>query len=230
MFAAAVPGSASCSRRRNRILRRLGLGALMIGFAAWAAARTTPAPSHQSQSGGADEAKAPRGVEIVEHGGYPELRVDGAPFFIHSASFFYYRIPRDQWESLLKNYHSNGINTLDLYIPWNWHEPKEGEFDFDGHTNPRRDLRALLALIAQEGFKLIARPGPEILNEWRHGGYPGWLLDRPEYKMNSVDWLEGRYPPLDDLNASDAEAAAKGWLEKPTHMAHTHDWLTAVAK
>src|SRR5580658_891745 len=30
---------------------------------------------------------APRqGVEIVEHGGYPELRVDGEPFFLHSAA------------------------------------------------------------------------------------------------------------------------------------------------
>jgi glycosyl hydrolase family 35 len=202
----------------------------MIAFVALAATRMAPRSSPESQSRTAPETKTPSGVEIVEHGGYPELRVDGAPFFIHSASFFYYRIPRDQWESLLRNYHSNGINTLDLYIPWNWHEPKEDEFDFDGHTNPRRNLRALLALIAQEGFKLIARPGPEILNEWRHGGYPGWLLERPEYKMSTVDWLEGRYPPLDALNTSDAEAAAEGWLENPTHMAHARAWLTAVAK
>jgi hypothetical protein len=169
-------------------------------------------------------------VEIVEHGGYPELRVDGSPFFIHSASFFYYRIPRDQWEALLRIYRSEGINTIDLYIPWNWHEPKEGEFDFDGHTNPRRDLRTLLALVAQDGFKLIARPGPEILNEWRHGGYPGWLLERPDYKMTPADWIEGRYPPLDGLNTRDAEAAAQGWLENSTHMRYAPEWLTIVAK
>ena len=179
MSAAAEPGTASGPRRLNRIVQRLGLGALIIVVTALAAGRTSLSGESQSQSESASETKPPRGVEIVEHGGYPELRVDGAPFFIHSASFFYYRIPRDQWESLLKNYHSNGINTLDLYIPWDWHEPKQDEFDFDGHTNPRRNLRALLTLIAQEGFKLIARPGPEILNEWRHGGYPGWLLERP---------------------------------------------------
>ena len=171
-----------------------------------------------------------RGVEIVEHGGYPELRVDGAPFFIHSAAFFYYRIPRDLWEPLLHRYRSLGINTLDIYIPWNWHEPKQGEFDFDGHTNPRRNLRALLMLIAQEHFRLIARPGPEILNEWRYGGYPGWLLERPEYKMNPVDWFEGRYPPLDNLNVQDAEAAARGWLDNRTHIEQTRVWLARVAK
>ena len=117
------------------------------------------APS-QTQTAGAPAA---HGLEIVENGGYPELRVDGKPFFIHSAAFFYYRIPVDQWEHLLQVYRSYGINTIDLYIPWNWHEPKEGEIDFDGHTNPRRNLRALLALIESANLRLIARPGPEIL-------------------------------------------------------------------
>ena len=172
----------------------------------------------------------PRGLEIVQHGGYPELRVNGAPFFIHSAAFSYYRIPRDQWEQLLERYRWLGINTIDIYIPWNWHEAKEGDLDFDGHTNPRRNLRALLALITQKGFKLIARPGPEILNEWRYGGYPGWLLERPEYKMDPLDWIEGRYPPLDGLNAHDAEAAARGWLENATHMSYARSWLTSVTK
>ena len=172
----------------------------------------------------------PRGLEIVQHGGYPELRIDGAPFFIYSAAFFYDRIPRDMWESMLDRYRSLGINTLDLYIPWNWHEPAKGEFDFDGHSNPRRDLRTLLALISQKGFKIIARPGPEILNEWRYGGYPGWLLERPEYHMDPLDWIEGRYPPLDNLNTHDAEAAARGWLDNPTHMEAVNSWFAAVAK
>src|ERR1700693_469971 len=118
-----------------------------------------------------------RGVAIVQHGGYPELQVDGHPFFIYSAAFFYARIPRNLWESSLDRYRELGINTIDIYIPWNWHEPREGEFDFDGHSNPRRDLRVLLQLLARKGFRCIARPGPTILNEWRHGGYPEWLLE-----------------------------------------------------
>jgi hypothetical protein len=183
--------------------------------------------SSQAQSAGASP---DGGLEIVEHGGYPELRLDGKPFFIHSAAFSYYRIPVDQWEHLLRVYHSYGINTIDLYIPWNWHETKEGEIDFDGHTNPRRNLRAVLALIERENLRLIARPGPEILNEWKHGGYPGWLLERPEYKMDPMDWIEGRYPPLDNLNASDAEAAAEGWRANATHMENSRKWLTAVAQ
>jgi hypothetical protein len=219
-------------RRRHlaRTIRRARVVALSIALTAIAAISAASQPARDGDENQVVQAQAARGVEIVEHGGYPELRVDGAPFFIHSASFFYYRIPRDQWEALLRIYRSEGINTIDLYIPWNWHELKDGEFDFDGHTNQRRDLRTLLAVIEQEGFKLIARPGPEILNEWRHGGYPGWLLERPEYKMNPADWIEGRYPPLDSLNTRDAEAAAHGWLENSTHMTHATQWLTTVAK
>jgi hypothetical protein len=174
-------------------------------------------------------AARPGGLEIGVHGGYPEVRIDGAPFFIHSAAFHYYRIPRDQWSYLLDRYRDLGINTIDIYIPWNWHEPREGEFDFDGHTNPRRDLRILLQMIAAKGFKLIVRPGPQILNEWKNGGYPDWLLRRPEYKMDSADILEGRYPPLSGLNTRDAEAAAQAWLDNPVHMKYAGAWLEAVA-
>ncbi len=210
-------------------MRWMWLNAILYATVAIVSAYAIPHQRSANQSEKAKESSEPRGVEIVQHGGYPELRVDGLPFFIHSAAFFYYRIQRHEWARLLERYRSIGINAIEIYIPWNWHEPKEGELDFDGHTNPRRDLRGLLALIAQKKLKLIARPGPEILNEWRHGGYPGWLLERPEYKMDSTDWLEGRYAPLDEVNAHDAEAAARGWLDNSTHMSYARKWLTAVA-
>jgi len=167
-------------RQASRNKRRGLPVALAIACAAAFSGAVPKNPSTKIPPQGQEaRAAASRGLEIVEHGGYPELHVDGKPFLIHSAAFFYYRIPVDQWEHLLRVYRSYGINTIDLYIPWNWHEPKEGEIDFDGHTNPRRNLRMLLALIERASFRLIARPGPEILNEWKHCVYPGWLLDRP---------------------------------------------------
>jgi hypothetical protein len=169
-------------------------------------------------------------MEIVQQGGYPELYVDGAPFFLHSATFFYFRIPRDLWERSLDRHRELGINTIDLHIPWNWHEPREGEWDFDGHSNPRRDLRTLLRLIAEKGFKLIIRPEPVIGDDWRHAGYPYWLLARPEYGMNAEARLEGRYPPLVELAAHDPEAAAKAWLANTTHMAYARKRLSRVAQ
>ena len=171
-----------------------------------------------------------RGVRLVQHGSYPELQVDGKPFFVYSEEFLYPRMPRSLWESSLERYRELGINTITVSIPWNWHEPREGELDFDGHTNPRRDLRGLLKLIAYNGFKLIARPGPTVAGEWRNGGYPDWLLARTEYHMAMADRLAGREPPPTELAGVDAEAAAREWLENPVHMSYAAKWLAAVAR
>jgi hypothetical protein len=169
-------------------------------------------------------------MALVESGGYPELRVDGKPFFIHSASFFYYRIPRDLWERSLDAHRALGINTIDLPIPWNWHEPREGEFDFDGRSNPRRDLRGLLQLIQERGFRLTLHLGPVVDRDWRHGGYPGWLLARPEFAMAAGARIDGRYPPFVELAARDPDAAAQRCLDHPAHMSYTRRWLARVAQ
>ncbi len=167
-------------------------------------------------------------MRVALHGSYPELQVDGRPFFIDSAEFFYPRIPRSLWERSLERYRELGINTITLSIPWNWHEPREGELDFDGHTLPGRDLRGLLKLIANAGFRLIARPGPMVASEWRNGGYPDWLLERADYRMPMVDRLEGRGPAAAQL--ADADAAARMWLENAVHRKYSEGWLESVAR
>lgn len=126
------------------------------------------------------------GARIVRVAGEPELRVDGVPFFVHAAQFDYFRIPRDLWASSLDRYRELGINTIDLRIPWNWHEPEPGEFDFNGYTNPRRDLRGLLDLIVRKRLRLIARPGPIIDDQWRNGGLPDWLIGEVTSKALSA--------------------------------------------
>ena len=172
----------------------------------------------------------PLGVEIVTVGNEPELHVDGVPFFIHAAQFDYFRIPSDLWQRSLTRYRELGINTIDLRIPWNWHQPSEGDFDFDGHTNPRRNLRKLLKLIAQMHLRLIARPGPIIGDYWRNAGYPSWLLAHPEFQMTAFAILCGDAPPDAELMTRDANAAARGWLANEIHMTHTRRWMSAVAK
>lgn len=206
----------------NRATRRIVLlaGVLLLSAAATGAqkpAEKTPKPPQ-------------RGVEVVQNNSYTELHVDGKPFFVHSATFHYFRIPNDLWETSLKRYRALGINTIDLPIPWNWHEPQDGAMDFDGHTHRRRNLRRLLRLIAESGFRLIVRPGPLVGADWRHGGYPEWLLERPEYGMDEAARREGRYPPLVELGEGDPEAEAAGWLANATHMERSRRWLAAVAR
>jgi hypothetical protein len=177
----------------------------------------------------ADNTPSAPAVVFISNHGYPELRVEGQPFFIHAAEFDYYRIPRDLWADSLDRYRGLGINTIDLRIPWNWHEPHDGEFDFDGHTNPRRDLRGLLAIIQRDGFRLIARPGPVIGDQWKFGGYPEWLIDTPELHMSGAFRAEGLYPPAEGTMSVNADAGAQQWLTNAIHMRYAAAWLAAVA-
>src|SRR5262245_47929127 len=123
-----------------------------------------------------------------------------------------------------------GLNTVDLYITWNWHEPEEGKLDFDGHSNPRRDVKGLLEMIDEMGFAVIARPGPVILNEWKNGGYPDWLLARPEFKMNEAARLDGHYPPLSGLSPTNSEEASAQWMANDTHLKYTRKWFGDVMR
>jgi|GEM_PF-953105 len=159
---------------------------------------------------------------------YPEYWVDGKPFLMHGAAFFYHRIPRDRWAEVLLHLKALGVNTIDLYPLWNWQEPEEGVLDFDGHTNPRRDLKYLLRLIDLMDFKLTFRPGPYFTDEWRNGGYPDWLLRRPEYGMSEQSILEGRYPLWNQLQYDKSEEAATKWLQNQTHLDHTRRWFHEV--
>jgi len=165
---------------------------------------------------------------VVSRGGYPVFTVNAKPLFVYGAAFFYERVPRDQWRDALLSYRRIGINTIDLYVIWNWHEPSEGAFDFDGHSNPRRDLLGVLQICHELGLKVVLRPGPVIRNEWRNGGYPDWLLERPEYGMPSHDVLEGRYPATATLQNAHADAAAAEWLANGTHLSYASAWLRRV--
>jgi amino acid transporter len=162
---------------------------------------------------------------VTSDRGYPEFQVDGRPFFVYGAAFFYERIPREQWYPSLLAYKSLGINTIDLYLIWNWHAPAQGVLDLTGTTDPRRDLMELLKLTHELGFKLVLRPGPVIRNEWRNGGYPAWLLERPEYDMPLHDVLEGRYPATATFQNAHADAAGVEWLANPTHVSDASSWL-----
>src|SRR5665213_1270135 len=164
-------------------------------------------------------------IVVRDSSGEPVLRVDGKPFFFLGGAFFYERIPRSRWGDWMTGLRQMGVNTLDLYVPWNWHEIGDGDFDFTGRTNPRRDLREVLRLGKKLGFYFIVRPGPVIRNEWRNGGYPDWLLQRPEYGMPLHDVLEGRYPATATLQNQQSDAAAAQWLANRTHVTYSARWL-----
>lgn len=101
-----------------------------------------------------------------------EFYMDGKPFRIYSGAMHYFRILPDYWEDRLKKLKAAGFNTVETYVCWNLHEPKPGEFCFDGML----DIERFVKTAADAGLYCIVRPGPYICAEWDFGGLPAWLL------------------------------------------------------
>ena len=108
----------------------------------------------------------------------PFIDFDSKGFFVHgkrtfivSAGMEYARVPHELWEDRLLRLKQCGFNCIEIYTFWNFHEPREGQFDFSGD----HDLDAFLKLVNKMGMYVIARVGPYYCAEWDNGGYPLWL-------------------------------------------------------
>ncbi|XP_069872810.1 beta-galactosidase-1-like protein isoform X1 [Dipodomys merriami] len=112
-----------------------------------------------------------------------QFLLDGFPFRYVSGSIHYYRIPRVLWADRLFKMRLCGLNAIQFYVPWNYHEPEPGVFNFNGS----RDLIAFLNEAAKANLLVILRPGPYICAEWEMGGLPSWLLRKPKIHLRTSD-------------------------------------------
>jgi len=91
-----------------------------------------------------------------------------------SGSGHYFRVPADlRRDRLLKAKHA-GLNCITTYVPWNYHEPVEGQWNFEAD----RDVAEFVRIADDLGLYVILRPGPYICAEWDFGGLPGWLTTK----------------------------------------------------
>lgn len=102
---------------------------------------------------------------------------------IISGAIHYARVHPDQWRHRLRMLQAMGADTVETYVPWNLHEPREGEHTFTGIAN----LGAFLDLAHEVGLRAIVRPGPYICAEWENGGLPWWLTSRPGIAIRTRD-------------------------------------------
>ena len=109
--------------------------------------------------------------------------LNGKPFVVKAAELHYPRIPRPYWEHRIKMCRALGINTICLYVFWNIHEQREGEFDFTGQN----DIAAFCRLAQKNGMYVIVRPGPYVCAEWEMGGLPWWLLKKKDIHLREQD-------------------------------------------
>jgi beta-galactosidase len=120
--------------------------------------------------GAAAAADAPR-FAIGEH----DFLLDGRPLQIRCGEMHFARVPREYWGHRLRAIRAMGLNTVCAYLFWNYHEWREGRFDWSG----QRDAAEFCRLAQQEGLWVILRPGPYACAEWEMGGLPWWLLKQP---------------------------------------------------
>uniref|UniRef100_A0A8C9R403 Beta-galactosidase n=1 Tax=Scleropages formosus TaxID=113540 RepID=A0A8C9R403_SCLFO len=111
------------------------------------------------------------------------FRKDGDPFRYISGSIHYSRIPRVYWKDRLLKMYMAGLNAIQTYVPWNYHEPVPNQYIFSGD----RDLEYFLQLANDIGFLVVLRPGPYICAEWDMGGLPAWLLNKTDIVLRSSD-------------------------------------------
>lgn len=119
-----------------------------------------------------------------------DFKIKGKKFYrngeevrIISGAIHYFRMFKEQYEDRLLKLKACGFNTVETYVPWNIHEPKEGNFVFDGFC----DLNEFIETAEKLDLMVIVRPGPFICAEWEMGGLPGWLLKDKNIKLRCMD-------------------------------------------
>ena len=124
---------------------------------------------------------APRGGTFTT--GDKTFLLNGKPFVVKAAELHYPRIPRPYWEHRIKMCKALGMNTVCLYVFWNIHEQREGEYDFTGQN----DIAEFCRLAQKNGMYVIVRPGPYVCAEWEMGGLPWWLLKKKDIRLREQD-------------------------------------------
>ncbi|RZC41824.1 beta-galactosidase-1-like protein 2 [Asbolus verrucosus] len=86
----------------------------------------------------------------------PQFTLNDKNITLYSGAMHYFRILRQYWRD-------------QTYVPWNFHEPENGVFDFgDGGSNKQQflDVQEYLRIAQEEDSLGIVRPGPYICAEW----------------------------------------------------------------
>ncbi len=108
---------------------------------------------------------------------------NGEPIQIISGAMHYFRVVPEYWKDRLLKLKACGLNTVEAYVPWNLHEPKPGQFYFEGLG----DIVRFIETAGELGLHVIVRPGPYICAEWEFGGFPPWLLQDPDIRLRCYD-------------------------------------------
>lgn len=125
--------------------------------------------------------------------GQVELRggsfiLDGRPTFLFGGELHYFRLDPGSWAERIALARRLNLNAIASYVPWIWHEPTSGSFDFTGTSHPARNLVRFLDLVQEAGLFFIARIGPVSNAELVGEGIPPWVFSEdPDRQLLKAD-------------------------------------------
>ncbi|WP_200301565.1 glycoside hydrolase family 35 protein [Streptomyces adelaidensis] len=168
---------------------------------------TEPSTTHISPAHTTTDAAVTPATSALTWGG-GRLYRHGAHHRILSGALHYFRVHPDLWRDRIRRLADLGLNTVDTYVPWNFHQPRADEPPrFDGW----RDVERFVRTAGEEGLDVIVRPGPYICAEWSNGGLPSWLTGRdlavrssdPAFTSAVGHWFDDLVPRLAALQTSE---------------------------
>lgn len=115
------------------------------------------------------------------------FEIDGKPTYLFGGDLHYFRV-RDansdpkvtykMWAQTLDQMKDAGMNLVSTYVPWDYHNPASGDYDFEG----AKDIKVFLDMVQERGMHAVLKPGPLITGEWPNGfgtfgAVPSWFKD-----------------------------------------------------
>ena len=129
--------------------------------------------------------KAPDGTTLSYNSRY--LVKNGKPWFPIMGEMHFSRTTYQDWEASILKMKAAGIEIISTYVIWNFHEEKEGVFNWTANN----DLKAFLQLCKKHNMYVWLRIGPWSHAEIRYGGFPDWLVNKKlPLRTNDAAYLQ----------------------------------------
>ncbi|CAN1221977.1 Beta-galactosidase 8 [Linum grandiflorum] len=87
------------------------------------------------------------------------------------------------WPEIIRKSKEGGLDVIETYVFWNYHEPTRGQYYFEG----RYDLVKFLRTVQEAGLMAHLRIGPYACAEWNYGGFPMWLHFLPGIQFRTTN-------------------------------------------
>ncbi|GMI93389.1 beta-galactosidase 8 [Hibiscus trionum] len=113
------------------------------------------------------------------------LVIGGKRRVLQSGSIHYPRSTPEVWPELIRKSKDGGLDVIETYVFWNYHEPVRGEYYFEG----RFDLVKFVKTVQEAGLLVHLRIGPYACAEWNYGGFPLWLHFIPGIQFRTTNDL-----------------------------------------